>query len=62
MTSVQIIGFLLLVAMTGAGLNDVVFGRHDRRRARDAEAEVFRLRKRLARLEERRAVRVEEAS
>lgn len=59
MTSVQIVGFLLLVALSGAAINDVVFGRHERRRARAAEAEVFRLRKRLARLEDRRTVRTE---
>lgn len=57
LTSVQFVAALLLAALAGAVLYDLVFGRLDRIRARRAEQEVARLQTIVDRLEAARTVR-----
>jgi formamidopyrimidine-DNA glycosylase len=57
LTSVQFVAALLLAALAGAVIYDVVFGRLDRIRARRAEQHAAQLQARIDRLEAARTVR-----
>lgn len=57
LTALQILAGVLLSALAGAVAQDLVFGRLDRIRRRQAEARAARLQKRIDRLEAGRTVR-----
>lgn len=57
LSSVQVVAFAGLAALGGAVAGDLLFGRHDRIRARRAEARAARLQRHVEVLEARSSVR-----